>query len=94
MKDSMKDRTTNSLISCIMQDVFPPIFVCAYFGIKSQEDYDAYYYPIRAGELNADNLTSVVGKGNELTNLLRSVKSNPHKDIIIETPWDNLPCPQ
>ena len=83
-------KTADSLIKSILFDVFPSIAVCTDFGISSQKHFESYYFPIRKGEITKEQLEKVVGNGKELTNLLRSVQSNPHKDIIIKTLWDEI----
>lgn len=83
-------KTADSLIKSILFDVFPSIAVCTDFGISSQKHFESYYYPIRKGEITKEQLEKAAGNGFELTNLLRSVNSNPHKDIIVKTMWDEI----
>ena len=81
-------KTVDALIESINICAFPSIAACADFGIKSQEDYEAYFYSIKSQELTREKLLPIVGNGKKLTKLLQSLESNPHKNIIIETAWD------
>jgi hypothetical protein len=58
------------------------------FGINSQQHYEALYYPIRSGEIDAESLDAVLGNGPAITKLVHSCESNPHKDIVFKTSWD------
>jgi hypothetical protein len=60
------------------------------FGLKSQEHYEALYYPVREGEITAEQLDAALGKGDALTALARSARTNPHKAITFRTDWDDL----
>jgi hypothetical protein len=60
------------------------------FGLDSQEHYEALYYPVRAGEITLEALDQALGSGPKLTALARSAKSNPHKDIVFRTAYDEL----
>jgi hypothetical protein len=60
------------------------------FELKSQEHYEALYYPIREGEITAKQLDAALGKGDALTALARSARNNPHKAIVFQTDWDDL----
>ena len=74
-------RTADSLVRAVMLDIWPtPGAVCDY-GIDSQEHYEALYYPIKAGEITADQLHDAVYDGKGLTELARNAPSNPHPDI-------------
>lgn len=86
-------RTADSLIQSILSDEMPSGPACADYGIRNQEIYQAYYAPVRAGELTADQLhRAVMGKksGETLTKLLSSCPSNKGKDIKIKTLYDML----
>jgi hypothetical protein len=60
------------------------------FGLKSQEHYEALYYPVREGEITPEQLDVALGKGEQLTALAREARSNPHKQIKFRTDWDDL----
>lgn len=88
----MATRTADNLVQSIMLDVWPRMAACVDFGLDctdTQWVYEAYYYPIRAGEITADQLHAVVGNGEALTKLLRGCKSQRHKDIEIKTIYDS-----
>lgn len=81
---------TQDLIDCMMLDVWPRNAAVCDFGLNSQEHYEALYYPIRAGEVSAEELDDALGDGKKLTQLARSCKTNPHKNIVFKTPYDCL----
>jgi len=80
---------TTKLIDAIRLDLHPDsnAVICD-FGIVSQQHYEALYYPVRDGEIKAEKLDSVLGNGPAITELVRSCKTNPHKDIVFKTPYD------
>ena len=81
-------RTADSLVKCILMDVFPSLAVCVDYGISSQKAYEAYYFPIKKGIINADDLHRLVGDGKKLTEVLKNCQENPHKEIVIKTIYD------
>jgi hypothetical protein len=74
--------TTRNLVDSIFLDVWPRTAAIVDFGIESQEHYESLYYPVREGEITAEQLDAAMGKGDVLTALARSAPSNPHKDIV------------
>ena len=82
--------TTRNLVESIMFDVWPRRGAIVDFGLKSQEHYEALYYPIREGEITPEQLDAALGKGDALTALARSARTNPHKEIAFRTDWDDL----
>lgn len=82
---------THELVTAIMLDKLPesPAIVTD-FGIESQQHYEALYYPVRAGEITAEQLDEALGNGPKLTELVRRSPSNPHKEITFRTPWEDL----
>ncbi len=82
--------TTRNLVESIMLDVWPRRGAIVDFGLKSQEHYEALYYPVREGEITAEQLDEALGKGDALTALARSAQTNPHKQIAFHTDWDDL----
>jgi hypothetical protein len=82
--------TTRNLIEAIWLDAWPRSGAIVDFGLDSQEHYEAIYYGLRAGEIEPEALDAALGKGEKLTALARSAKSNPHKDIAFRTSWDGL----
>jgi hypothetical protein len=82
--------TTRNLVESIWLDVWPRSGAIVDFGLKSQEHYEALYYPVREGEITAEALDAALGKGEKLTALARSARSNPHRDIEFRTDWDFL----
>jgi len=82
--------TTRNLVESLMLDVWPRAGAIVDFGLKSQEHYEALYYPVREGEITPEQLDASLGKGEHLTALARAARSNPHKDIVFRTSWDDL----
>ena len=85
--------TTRDLIQAILFDTWPHSEAIADFGLTSQAHYEALYYPVRNREITAEALDAALGKGNELTALVRSAPSNPHRDITFGTASDELMTP-
>ncbi len=83
--------TTRNLVESIMLDMWPRRGAIVDFGLKSQEHYEALYYPIREGEITPEQLDAALGKGDALTALARSARSNPHGEVTFRTDWDELP---
>jgi hypothetical protein len=81
---------TRSLIEAMVFYVIPPNAATCDFGIKSQQHYEAIYYPLWKNEISYAELDAAYGNGPKLTELLNSAASNPHKGIVFETPWDNI----
>jgi hypothetical protein len=82
--------TTRNLVESVLLDVWPRNGAIVDFGLKSQEHYEALYYPVREGELTPAQLDEALGKGEKLTALARSARSNPHRNIEFRTDWDEL----
>lgn len=82
--------TTQDLIDSIMLDVVPRQGALVDFGITTQEHYEALYYPIRNGEITDKELDEALGNGKKLTKIAQNAKSNPHKEIVFSTLWDDL----
>jgi hypothetical protein len=82
--------TTRNLVESLMFDVWPRSGAIVDFGLKSQEHYEALYYPVRAGEITPEQLDAALGKGDQLTALAREARSNPHKEVSFRTDWDDL----
>lgn len=81
---------TQRLYEAIMLDTWPDgASVIVDFGLESQEHYEALYYPVRAGEVTQDDLDRALGSGPKLTALARSASSNPHKEIVFRTPYED-----
>jgi hypothetical protein len=85
--------TTRDLIQAILFDTWPHSEAIADFGLTSQAHYEALYYPVRNREITAQALDAALGKGDELTALVRSAPSNPHRDIAFRTARDELMTP-
>lgn len=79
---------TKSLVFSIFLDNWPPPAACVDFGIDSQRHYEALYYPVRDEEISEVELDKVLGNGPEITKLVQSCESNPHKDIVFTTAYD------
>lgn len=85
--ESVKSVTAKMFISVLI-DNWPSPAACVDFGVDSQLHYEALYYPIRAGEISEVELDKVLGNGPEITKLVQSCESNPHKDIVFQTSYD------
>jgi hypothetical protein len=87
-------RTADSLVEAVMLDMFPSHPAITDFGIKSQEHYEALYQPIREGVITADQLHSLAGAGEEITNLVSkywaSQGDTEKAKIVFTTFWDRL----
>ncbi len=71
------------LIEAVALDVFPDSpAVLVDFEISDQAHYEALYYPIRAGEITAEDLDRVLGDAEAITRLVNAAPSNPHKGIV------------
>jgi len=81
---------TQDLFSSLMLDEWPRMAARVDFGLDTQEHYEALYYPVRAGEITVDQLEAALGSGPQLTALARAARSNPHREIVFRTAWDNL----
>lgn len=84
---SIKPVTAKMFFSVCL-DQWPSPAACVDFGVDSQSHYEALYYPIRAGEISEIELDKVLGNGPEITKLVQSCESNPHKDIVFTTAYD------
>jgi len=83
-------RTADVLVEAIMLDCMPRPSACVDFGLDNgnvQQRYEAYYYPVHAGEITADQLhEALVGKTPEpvhplsLAAVMRS-KQKPVKHV-------------
>jgi hypothetical protein len=82
--------TADGLFKAVMIDEWPSLAAVVDFGIEKQKEYEAYYYPIRKGEITLKQLRDNVGNGPALTKLLQAAPSNPHKDITISTFYDEM----
>lgn len=90
-------RTADALVEAIMLDVFPGPGATVDFGLDSgdvQQRYESYYYPVREGEITANQLHEAATQQNRagaaLTELVRSAPSNPHKQVTITTVYDGM----
>ena len=91
-------RTADSLVDAIMMDEWPSLSALVDFGLdraggEAQRRYEAYYYPVRNGEITADMLYEAATSGpsgERLTALVRNAPSNPHKDVTITTIYDKM----
>jgi hypothetical protein len=82
--------TTRNLVQSVMLDNWPRSAAIIDFGLKSQQHYEALYYPIREGEITPQQLDAALGNGDELTGLARAAPSNPHRGITFHTDWDEI----
>ena len=85
-------RTADILVEAVMNDQNPRSSAACDFGIDigGKIVYESYYYPIRGGELTADELHQCVGDGVKLTELVNSKSKNPHYGIRIVTMWAKI----
>jgi hypothetical protein len=89
MMTSIRD-TTRNLVEAIWADEWPRNRAIVDFGIKSQAHYEALYFGLRDGRITPEQLDEALGKGEALTALARSARSNPHRGIVFRTDWDDL----
>ena len=83
---------TKTLIEAYAYDIWPTMAAIVDFGITDQEHYEAFYYPVRRGEVTPEQLDDAMMAGSAaLTALAQSLSSNPHKDIVFKTAYDNMP---
>jgi hypothetical protein len=82
--------TTRNLIEAVMLDTWPRAAAVVDFGLDSQTHYESLYYPIRNEEIPPAVLDAAMGQGEKLTELARNAPSNPHKNIMFHTSWDEL----
>lgn len=61
------------------------------FWLTDQKHYEAFYYPIRRGEITPEDMDRVLGDPEAITELVNSMPSNPHKDIVFGEPPDMGP---
>jgi hypothetical protein len=87
-------RTADSLVHAVMMDMWPATPSIVDYGLVSQAHYEALYYPIRRGEVTADQLHEAAMQGGKaLTALAVSLPSNPHKDVVFSNPYPLAPEP-
>src|SRR4051794_29750969 len=82
--------TTRNLLEAVWADEWPRDGAVVDFGLRSQAHYEALYYGIRDGQIGPEALDAALGKGEQLTALARSARSNPHRGIEFRTDWDDL----
>ena len=82
--------TTRSLVKAVVLDVWPSNAAVGDFGIRSQEHYEALYYPLRHGDITPEQVDAALGNGRKLTELVNAAPHNPHKGIEFRTDWDDL----
>jgi hypothetical protein len=82
--------TTRNLIEAIWADEWPRNGAIVDFGLRSQAHYEAIYYGVRDGQITPEQIDAALGRGEALTTLARSARSNPHRQIAFRTDWDIL----
>jgi hypothetical protein len=82
--------TTRNLVESLKLDVWPRAGAIVDFGLKSQQHYEALYYPVREGEITPEQLDAALGNGKKLTELVNDARHNPHRGIEFRTDWDDL----
>ena len=80
--------TADDLFESVMMDIHPHGPAIVDFGLTDQKHFEALYYPIRKGEITQDDLRKVSGDGPAITKLVNRSRSNPHRGIKFETPYD------
>jgi hypothetical protein len=81
---------TKSLILAVTLDVWPNPAAVNDFGIRSQEHYEALYYPLRHGDITPEQVDDALGNGKKLSELVNSAQHNPHRGIEFRTAWDEM----
>jgi hypothetical protein len=89
-------RTADELVYAMrIMDAWPSTAAIVDFGLVSQEQYEALYYPIKQREVTADQLHEAAMQGGAaLTALARSLPSNPHKNVVFVNPYPLPPEPE
>jgi hypothetical protein len=82
--------TTRNLVEAIWADEWPRNGAIVDFGLRTQAHYEALYDGVRDGQITAGALDAALGRGEALTALARSARSNPHREIAFRTDWDDL----
>lgn len=91
MSNAVVRPVTRRLYDAMILDVWPEgAAVVVDFGLESQAHYEALHGPVRAGEVTAEQLDRALGSGPLLTTLVRAAPSNPHRDIVFVTSYDDL----
>jgi hypothetical protein len=88
----MAYRTADDFVKSVMLDSYPGMAAMVDYGLDfgGQKAYEAFYEPIRKGEINADQLHECAGDGPKLTELLAKCKHNMHPGIVIKTVYDHM----
>ena len=82
---------TETLLQAYAFDIWPSMAAVVDYGLVDQQHYEAFYYPVRRGEVTGQQLDdAMMSGGPALTALAQSLPSNPHKDIVFVTPYDNM----
>lgn len=88
--------TAQALFDAMIMDMHPSNATEDDFGLnvgsskEQQQKYEALYYPIRSEEITLQDLIKVLGNGKAITKLVRRCPSNPHKNIVFTTIWDDM----
>jgi hypothetical protein len=82
--------TTRNLVEAVLFDVWPRSGAIVDFGLRTQEHYEALYYPLRHGDITPEQVDAALGNGPKLTELVNDAPHNPHKGITFLTDWDSL----
>jgi len=81
---------TEDLFTSLVLDVWPRPAAIVDFGVDSQKHYEALAYPIRSEEITKEQLQEILGDGPAITKMVQSADSNPHKDIVFTTLYDEM----
>jgi hypothetical protein len=89
-KMTMLRNNTRNLVEAIWADKWPRQGAVVDFGLRSQAHCEALYYGVRDAQIMPEQLDAALGRGEALTTLVRSARSNPHRDIQYRTNWGDL----
>ena len=82
--------TTRNLLAATWADEWPRDGAIVDFGLRTQEHYEALYYPLRHGDITPEQVDAAMGDGGRLTDLVSEAAHNPHKGIVFRTDRDDL----
>ena len=75
---------TMNRVESFAMDAWPRPAAIVDFGLKTQQHYEALYYPWRRGEITTKQLDTAMGDGQKLTALAQAAPSNPHRNIVFD----------
>jgi hypothetical protein len=80
---------TRSVMLSALLDLYPSASQQEVFGINTARHWEAMRAAIREAEISPVALDQAKGDGEQITALVRSAPSNPHKDVTFSPHWDS-----